>query len=74
MQLKSGNQKNQAMNGSGCRDDSLPGRYRAGSGNGYGTQQVNPFCMDGVPIGEHALGSADTWSVNVEGTGKKGDT
>jgi len=73
MKLKSGNQKNRAMNGSRCGDHILPDRYRTGSKNGYGTQQVNPFRMAGVPKREYPSCSADIRSAIPEGIRKQGD-
>jgi len=74
MKLKSENQKNRAMNGNRCGDHTLPDRYCTGSKNGYGTQQVNPFRMAGVPKREYPSCSADIRSAIPEGTGKQGDT
>ena len=74
MKLKSEDQKNRAMNGSRCGDLTLPDRYCTGSKNGYGTQQVNPFRMAGVPKRENPSCSAGIRSAIPEGFGKEGDT
>ena len=74
MKLKSENQRNRVMNGNRCGDHTLPDRYCTGSKNGYGTQQVNPFRMAGVPKREYPSCSADIGSAIPEGTGKQGDT
>ena len=74
MKLKSENQRNRVMNGNRCGDNILPDRYRTGSKNGYGTQQVHPFRMAGVPKRENPSGPADIRSAIPEGTGKEGDT
>ena len=74
MKLKSENQRNRVMNGNRGGYHILPDRYWSGSKNGYGTQQVNPSPMAGVPKREYPSCSTNTWSVNQEGTGKEGDT
>jgi hypothetical protein len=74
MKLKSENQKNRAMNGNRFGDLTLPDRYRTGSKNGYGTQQVNPFRMADVPKREYPSCSVDIRSAIPEGCGNEGAT
>jgi hypothetical protein len=62
------------MNGNRCGDHTLPDHYCTGSKNGYGTQQVNPFRMAGVPKREYPSGSTNIRSAIPEGFGKEGDT
>ena len=74
MKLKSENQRNRVMNGNRGGDHILHYRYQTGSKNGYGTQQVNPFRMAGVPKREYPSCSVDIRSAIPEGCGKEGDT
>jgi hypothetical protein len=74
MKLKSENQRNRVMNGNRCGDHILPDRYRTGSENGYGTQQVNPFRIAGVPKREYPSCPGDIRSTIPEGFDKEGDS
>ena len=74
MRLKSENQKNRAMNGSGCGDLTLPDRYRTGSKNGYSGQVAYPSRMAGVPKRENPSCSGDIGSAIPEGISKEGDS
>ncbi len=55
------------MNGSRCRDPTLPDRCRTVPGNGYGAQQASVSCIAGVLKGEHPPCSTDIWSGTPKG-------
>jgi len=62
------------MNGSRCRDPTLPDRCRTGPGNGHGTQQGYLPRIAGVLKGEHPSCPTDIWSGTPKGIVPKGDT
>ena len=74
MKPTSENQKNRAMNGSRCSDNTLPDRYRTGSENVHEEQQVYPPRMAGVPKRDHPSGSADIRPEIPKGIVPTGDT
>jgi len=74
MRLRTGNQKNLAMDGSRCSYHIPPARHQTGPENGHGAQRAYPSRMAGAVKGAYPPGSADSWSKIPKGIIPEGDT